>query len=223
MSKNFIQAEVVKSISDAIFQPSDWSVINIPHSEADAVNLLSNLYNSPVSNHVCLILCRHRRKFRLEALSNIRRAERDWHFLDTVTISYEKPSSCSNNGFLPISEVGFIVYKGTSPDTRQTKWFNDSLSNATTMWDLRRQEDEGKPAYFQKFSWEMNLLMLSLSSILESSRFVYGLPVKREEIRTIYNFCAKFGITAQLYVESQDEVQMINEECNKAASAHRRS
>jgi len=217
---NIIQVEVVRSLGDAIFQPADWSILNLPTSKAEANSMMKNLYNTPVSRHVTLLVCRHQRKNRLQALSNLAKATQTWKFLDSISITYDKPSSCSNNGFLPIAEHGFLVHKGETPDPKRTRWFNESASNATTLWDVGSKAYEGNHTRYQRFSSELNLIMYSLCGMLETRKFIYGVSIRREEVRPLYCFCREHMLTAQLYVTSQEEAQMVNEESNKAIDAY---
>ena len=215
--KPIIQVDLVKNIANAVFQPADWSIIGLPVDNKSAKGLMSNLYNSPTARHTSLILFRHKRKERLKAMSNLYDSiDNGWSFLDTISICYEKPSSCSNNGFLPLSEFGVLVYKGLSPDISKTKWFNDNMSNATNVWDVSARDYEGQHSRYHKFSSELNLLMYSMCGELEHRRFIYGLEVNQDEIRNIYLFCREYGLTVQLYASTKEELQYIQEEGNKA-------
>ena len=204
---NRIEIEIVKDISGAIFYPSDWSIINVPHDADSAKRLFSNLYNTAVSRHVILGLFRYRRKERVSSMSCVKEAESaGWTYLETVNISYEKPSSCSNNGFLPMSEVGVIFYKGDIPDTKGTAWFSDDKSNATNLWDISPQEKESSVAsYYQKFNWETSLLIKSMIGNGETRRFVYGFALDEEELRSLYAFCREYYLTARIYAKDHRE------------------
>jgi hypothetical protein len=205
-----IDVEQVSNIANVVFPPASWSVINLPTSEDDAKAILRGLYNSATTRHISLAVARHRRKDRLEATGMIRHAiPEGWGYLDTVNIFYEKPSSCSNNGLLPVSEVGFVLYKGSMPAVTTTAWFSDGLNNATNLWNIATQKDEGAFSYFQKFSWEVNMLLMSLSSPIENSRFIYGLPLTEIEQISLFKFCEYFGIGVKLYVDTQLEVDAI--------------
>lgn len=211
--------------SDIVFEPSDWSIANIPANEKDADALARHLYYMPVSNHVSLLLCRHRRKDRLKAMSMVHsfvyRDKADpveWNFLDTVCIWYEKPSSCSNNGLLPVSEPGFLVYKGDVPDTSKTQWFNDEYSNSTNLWNVSPQPEEQKTfkyTYNQKFSWEMNLLMMSLCGPLEYRRFIYALPMNGSELRSMHKLCRVHNLKAQLVSKNIEDAEKMIQEIEK--------
>jgi len=213
------------SASDIVFEPADWSVSNIPTTADEADALARHLYYMPVNNHVALLLCRHKRKERLKGLSMVNsfvnRSKSDpveWKFLDTVCIWYEKPSSCSNNGLLPVSEPGFLVYKGSIPDTSKTKWFNEEHSNATNLWNLSSQpEEENKflSTYHQKFSWEMNLLLMSLCGPLEYRRFIYAFPMNETELRSLHKMCVVHDLKAQLVASNIEEAEKMIFEIEK--------
>jgi hypothetical protein len=199
-----IRVSVVESIGDATPVAADFSIINLPIDAEQAKRALSNLYNAPTARHVALLLNRHRRKDRLAVNGHIAKAESfGLSYLDTVSIWYERPSSCSNNGFLPMCEVGQLVYKGATPDVKSTEWFGDDTSNATNLWGVTTQDEEGKQlTYHQKFCWEVPLLLLSLSKPLEYRRFVYAADLTEQELPLLFKFCRHFNIGVDLYVNS---------------------
>lgn len=209
-----IRVDQAASLASIVFPPAAWSVINLPVEADDAERMFRNLYNSPTSRHICLALCRHRRKERLLATSNISRAPQ-WSYLDTVSIWYEKPSTCSNNGLLPISEPGFLMYKGDTPDANRTEWFGDGLANATNLWNLATQDGEGSSSYYQRFSWEMNMLLMSLAGPLEHARFIYGMPLAGSDNRLVFGFCKHFDVGVQLYAKTHYEAEEIVREYEK--------
>lgn len=202
-----IHVEFVNSIEDATFAPSDWSVINTPPDMTAAASTFERLYNTPTSRHVCLALTRHRRKDRIKSIESIGRANQFFTYLDTVSIWYEKPSSCSNNGLLPIAESGYLFYKGQSaPDTKRTKWFSDDYGNATNLWDLTSQDQEGDKTYYQVFSWEMNMLMMSLCGTMEHRRFVYAVPLGSNEYDRLFGFCKRFNVAVSIYTDDETQI-----------------
>lgn len=202
-----IEIDIASNIHDAVLPPADFSIMNLPEEESGTNKLFASLYNTAVSRHVCLMLCRNKRKNRVGAVSNIIKSEKYWNYLETVSISYEKPSSCSNNGFLPLAEVGFVLYKGEIPDTKKTAWFGlDGETNASNMWGLACQPDElNNYTYYQTFSWELALLMKSLSGVLETRRFIYGHEVNQDEMRNIHAFCKKFQLKCRVYAKNINE------------------
>lgn len=209
-----IRVSVAKEISELVFQPSDWSVVNIPTNKTRASALSANLYNMPTNRHVSLVLNRKRRADRVKGLSNLGYFDdKRWKFLDNVNISYEKPSNCSNNGFLPLSEQGFLFYKGDSPDTKGTDWASgNEYKNATNEWVLMHMQVEKKffkQTYYQKFSWGMQLILMTLCGHLENGRFIYGLPVTPIECRSLRLFCKKFNLKVELMASSEEEAQKI--------------
>lgn len=209
-----IRIDQAASLASVVFPPASWSVVNLPIEADDAERMFKNLYNSPTSRHICLVLCRHRRKERLAATANISKAIQ-WSYLDTVSIWYEKPSTCSNNGLLPVAEPGFLMYKGDTPDAKRTEWFGDGLANATNLWNLATQADEGAHSYYQKFSWEMNMLLMGLAGPLEHGRFIYGMPLVESDRRLIFGFCRHFDIGVQLYAKTHYEAEEIIREYEK--------
>lgn len=208
-----IEIEVLQNIHDAVFPPADFSIMNIPEFPDNSKKMFSHLYNTPVSRHVCLVLCRHKRKKRASVVSNISHSEESWNYLETVSISYEKPSSCSNNGFLPLAEIGFVLYKGEIPDTKKTAWFGlEGETNASNMWGLSSQPDEiNQVTYYQKFSWELALLLKSLSGVLETRRFIYGHEVSLDEIKNIHLFCKTYELKCRMYAGSSAEASKLIE------------
>lgn len=202
--------------SSLVFDPADWSVVNIPVDHEEATMLSRHLYNMPTSSHLSMLLTRHRRRDRLKALSNVSAwgsgNDLNWTFFDSVNITYEKPSSCSNNGLLPISESGLLVYKGAAPDASNTKWFNDTLANATNFWDVTVQKSEGslyKNTYHQKFSWEVNLILKSLVTGNENRSFIYGLPVLPTEMISLWTFCTVHNLKVQLIAKNPNEARLM--------------
>jgi hypothetical protein len=192
-----IRVEVSKKTLLSNPGAADFSIVNLPCHNPDATEMLHTLINTSASKHVMLLLTRHRRQDRMKALSAVPFAESaGFEYLDTATIWYEKPSSCSNHGFLPVAEVGYIFYKGGSaPDVKQTEWFGDGTSNATNLWGVSPQENEQRPAtYHQRFCWEVPLLLMSLAKPLEYRRFIYAAELSDVEIEPLFRFCKKFNM-----------------------------
>lgn len=209
-----VSIEGVESSADILFQPSDWSVININPSIEESRDTFMRLHNSPGSSHLSLVLFRQRKKLRLHALAALGGISSDWNYLDTVNLTYEKPSSCSSNGLLPLSEVGVLLYKGAAPEVKRTNWFSNDYDNSTNLWDLGSQEEEaGKHSYFQKFSWEMNLLLKSLCGNLEHRAFTYTPFITESEIKSIHQFCKTYQVKAYLYAKSAKEAEKLIKEC----------
>jgi len=204
-----ISIVTVMDLAECIFQPSDWSIINLPDDSSKAHKLSKNLFNMPNTRHISLLLCRHRRKDKLMAMKNLA-AFSSWVFMDHVSIVYEKPSTASSNGLLPVSEHGYIVYKGDSPNADKTAWFDGEYKNATNNWALGVQEIESeffKSTYYQKFSWELQLLMYSLVGVREYARFIYGLPISETELRSLFLFCKHYQMSCDLIISGDDKEQ----------------
>lgn len=191
--------------SAVVFPAASWSVINIPTDAAQAKTLFNHIYDTVNSRSVMLAVCRYKRKDRVQAVKNL--PAEPWNYLETVSIWYERPSTCSNNGFLPISEPAWVFYKGDAPDTKRTAWFSaGDYNNATNLWNVAPQpEEKAAFIYYQKFSWELNLLLMNLADPLEHKKFIYTLPLDLQEQMSLFSFCHKYGIGAVLYSESHEE------------------
>lgn len=202
-----LQIELIKNLGDAPIRPADWSIVNLPTDSEEAGKFFKNLNNSPNENHVSLVLCRHNKKKRIDALINLTLANEYLAYLETVSIAYDKPSSCSNNGLLPVSEVGYLFYKGAHPDVKNTAWFRDGMANATNLWDVSPRTDEPvTKTYFKKFSWELQVLMFCLCGKPGYRSFIYATPISGvDEAQLIHNFCEKYDVSCTLYID--DDVQ----------------
>lgn len=202
---DLIRIEVIENRGNIPPVAADFSIINLPLSAAGAHTEMSSVYNSPTARHVSLLLNRYKRKEQLDALQNVLIAGKvGFEFFGSVSIWYEKPSSCSNNAFLPVCETGYLFYKGTQPDAKTTEWFGDGTSNATNLWNVSVQEAEKAPAtYYQKFCWEVPLLLLSLAKPLEHRRFIYDAELTDGELDSLFSFVRHFNIGVQLYETSE--------------------
>lgn len=202
---DLIRIEVVESIGNFPPVAADFSIVNLSVNPEHAKTALQSIYNSPTSRHVSLLLNRHKRKDKVDAMQNLSIAQKiGFEYFDTVGIWYEKPSSCSNNGFLPVCEVGHLFYKGAAPDAKTTEWFGDDTSNATNLWNVSPQDKEQMQAtYYQKFCWEVPLLLLSLVKPLEHKRFVYDAELTDGELDSLFAFVRYFNIGVQLYQTSE--------------------
>lgn len=210
-SDSRIEIEYVQKVSDCIFPSADWSLINLPETFSDSVKLAKLLYNTPQTNHISLILNRHPRKKRLQTIANVTAFGTPWQYMETVNIAYDKPSSCSNNGLLPISEAANLFFKGDKPNAQGTEWFSDGhYNNATNFWDISARSEEGESSYYQKFSAELNLLMRSLCGTLSTRKFIYAVDSNAEEINAIHNFCKLYDFTAKVYFFDSAEARKAN-------------
>lgn len=202
-----VRIDIAEDLSEVIFPPADFSILNMPHDHEEAADLFTNLFNSPTSRHISLVFCRHKRGDRLRAMSNFDHIG-NWNYLDSIHVWYEKASSSSNNGFLPVSEQGIVLYKGSVPDVKKTEWFSSDdtqYSNATTLWNVASQPNEGSTStYYQKFCWEIPLLLTSMAAPIEHKRFIYGFPTNGDE-ESIFKFCKLYGFSIQLYVKTAKE------------------
>jgi len=112
-----------------------------------------------------------------------------------------------------VSEQGVILYKGSTPDVKKTGWFapDEQYSNATTLWNVAPSQDEGiGSTYFQKFCWEVPMILLSMARPLEHNRFIYGLPVNGDAA-ALFKFCKYYNIAVQLYVKTTKEASELLE------------
>jgi hypothetical protein len=200
-----IHVEVIQGYRIAC-HPFDWAIANVPVVQEWSKDLFASMYNSPSTRSRILCTTRHRRKDRPGSLGNLGSiSDAGWEYLDTVCVWYEKPSSCSNNGLLPVAEAAHIFFKGAPPDAKKTSWFSEEYANATTLWNLSAQKEEGAHTNFQKFSWEMNLLMMSLSAPLEHGKFSYFAPITEQEIISAHKFCKLYGLEARVYVSTEEQ------------------
>lgn len=208
-SDSVLNITIANDISSLVFQPTDWSVINIPIDREKADILADNLFNTPSFRHVTLILNRHRRKDRVKGLSAISAFDnKNWKFMESINIAYGKPTTCSNNGFLPVAEQGYLFYKGDAPDTKRTAWASSGeYQNATNDWSLfaRPVEDKlYKHTYYQRFSWELQLLMMSLVGYGEHNRFLYSYvdsTFSPQDAQSIYLFCLKNRVSVDIILK----------------------
>lgn len=211
-SDSLIEIEFVQKPSDCIFPAADWSVVNMPETLEDTKGLVRQLYNTPQSNHITLVLNRHSRKKRVSTAANIGAFQEPWQYLETVSIAYEKPNSCSNNGLLPVSEVGSVFFKGDKPNCHSTEWFSGGVyNNATNFWDVSAREEEGEFSYYQKFSTELNLILRSLCGTMSTRKFIYCVDNNAEDVYAIHKFCKKYNYTCKIYFFDKLEARKATE------------
>lgn len=199
-----ITLELVKDYASAVYPPADWSIVSVPESLEQTKTLSSLLYNTSVSNHVVVALSRNSRRKRLDALGYIKEFTGNWDYLDSVFISYPKTSTHSS-GFVPLAEMANIFYKGVRPNIPATSWFSgDVIQNAGNLWDLSSQPNEDKLS-FQKFSWEMNLIILSMISPMEQRKFVYAVDCNTDDVQALIAFCKKFELSCHLCTTDEND------------------
>lgn len=212
---------ITSKTPNIVFSPADWSIVSIPENPKEAEVFAKHLYNTPTSRHVLLLLTRYRRNDRIGSIANLKYFNKNWKFLDTVSIVYEKASSCSNNGFLPVSEIGFVMYKGTEyPNVMATNWFNEKKPNATTLWDISRSiieesSEDIKHTYYQKFSWEIALILYSLSKPLIHRNFIYTLKISDQEMKSLSKFLISLNLSVQLVVKDSKRAEQLVKIHNK--------
>jgi hypothetical protein len=208
-----INVTIATDVSDVVFQPSDWSMINIPLDEKRVKTLSNNLFNQPSNRHVCLLLNRHKKKDHIKGIQHTHSfiTASKWELLDSVSIGYSKPAT-SGKGLLHLCEGGLVLYKGDTPDVEATNWASESYySNVTNEWVLMSHDFETsflKTTYCKKFSWDLHLILQSLCGHLEYKRFIYGIPVKNiteNETKSLYLFCRYYNLKVELVAESNEE------------------
>lgn len=203
-----ITVDVVKTSGDAVFPAADFSILNIPVNPGDAKSMFFNLFNSPAQRHMTLILDRHPRKSKLEAIGNLKEAtQHGFSYLDTVHLWYERANTSSNIGLLPVAEGGHIFYKGDIPNVKNTSWFSPDNPNATNHWGLSPAEYEGRAAtYHKKFAWEIGLLLYTMSEPVEHKRMIYGLDDDHEHV---LKFAKVYGIQVHFLATSDAVAKQI--------------
>lgn len=203
-----IKVDVVKNIAYTTFPAADFSLVNCPGDVMVAKDLFTNLFNTPVSRHIMLVFVRHTREDKVKALMNLAQAElAGWQLLDPVSIWYERPSGPSNIGLLSVCEDAYIFYKGQVPNIKNTSWFAPESPNATNHWGVTPAEHEGKShTYFRRFSWEISLLLATMSQPAETKKLIYGLDGDHE---SVVKFCTEYGMSAQMYAKNAEEAKKI--------------
>lgn len=203
---------MVKSLAHAIFPAADGSIVPALLDETEHRALLHNLYHSPSDKHVSLVLPRVRRSQYTTVLQHISKTQ-DWEFLDVVSVIYEKTVQSNASSFVRNSEPGFLFYKNSFPNLDQTKWFNPQFCNCSTTWHLSPQAEESiRHTSYQKFCWELMLLIVTLSKPLWYGRFIYALPVDDDNI---LQFAFYHQIPLQLYADTDEKAQIIINQYNE--------
>ena len=200
-----IYIEIAKDLSQVVFPPADFSVIEVPEDTKKAADIFHHLFDTPTRRHLLLLLFRGRRLNQLKSISNVTTSP--FELLDFIHMKYDKASSSSNQGFLPIVELGIVMFKGLRPNLANTKWFSENNSNATNFWDLSAQPGElSQYTHYQRVCWEVLLLMYSLASPREYQRMIYGL---KSQYDSVIALCKLYGIAVQLYVNDAREAEKI--------------
>lgn len=219
-----INITIASDISSVVFQPADWSLISISPSKPKTVNIATNLFNMPTSRHISLVVNRNKKHEMVNAIANVAvfGQTAEWKYLDSVSISYAKSASCSSSSFLPLCEQGVIYYKGSTPQVSSTMWAAETdYNNATNEWILLNQAKENefiKKTTCKKFSWELQLILMSMCGTLEYSRFIYGVPVDSitlMEARSIYAFCVHYNLKCELFASASEDAKRFLEEILK--------
>ena len=174
--------------------------------EKEAEEAFSQLFNTPTDRHVCLVVNRHKKDERVDALANLR-CVGGFKYFDSVHIWYEKASGASNTSFMPLCESGYLFYKGEMPDVKRTAWFSDDQTNATNLWAVSPNDGEIRPhTYYQKFNFETALLLHSLTLPSATRRFIYGLDGHDENL---FAFCRKHNVGVFLFANSSKKAKEI--------------
>lgn len=166
--------------TQVVFPPVDFGFVNVPETASDTKQLFTNLWNTTAARSLILAFTRHKRHNKLAAMANLYSIE-SWEYFDTITVQYEKTLGSNNGRFVPISEQAVLFYKGEQPDAAQTSWFSDSRTNATNLWDVTARPEEGNEfTYSGRFSWEMGLLLYSMTKPLAHRTMLYTLDTDHE-------------------------------------------
>jgi hypothetical protein len=213
-----VRIEIASDLSEVIFPASDFSLVNMPTDHEEAEDLFKNLYNTPTNRHISLVFNRHKKEDHIKALANFNNTP--FTYLDSVHLLYEKATITSTSTFLPLSEGVVILHKGNTPDVATTSWFASEgvagpRTNATTIWNVAPSEGEPKKfSYYNKLSWEVILLAMSMASPLEHRRFIYALPLDGDET-SLFELCKKYNLKVQLYCENMQAANKLLEKYNK--------
>ena len=200
-----VSVDVVQTLNEAVLPAADFSMINVPVNTVEALGAFEQLFNTPTHKHVCLAFVRHTRQVKLQALANIIKSP--FLYLDTVHIWYEKPSSSSNIGFLPIAEDAYVLYKGEAPTPKNTVWFGDGQPNATNMWGVAPAEREGRAhTHYKHFAWEIGLLLYSICQPVQVRKFIYALD---EDHPHVLKFCREYNLDVHIITKSDEEAKKI--------------
>ncbi len=209
-----VSVDVAGDMSQVSFPEADFSIVNLPSEEAEAKLLFNHLYNTPVNNHVALVVNRHKRKeTRFQSLFNLQQIN-NFKYLDAVHIWYEKSSGGNSCGFSQVCEPGWLFYKGDElPDMKRTEWFSNSHNNATNLWAVSPNVGEiYEHTYYQYFNFETALLLYSLASPSATRKFIYGFDGDDENL---WAFCKTHSIGVYLYERSDVEAKSLVEKYNK--------
>lgn len=204
-----IEIQAIKSLGDAVFPAADFTLANLPLDHNEAASFATNLYNSPSQRHVLMLFARHSRDEKPTALANLKLVNQaGWKLLETVCVWYEKPSTSSNIGFLPVAEEAYIFYKGATPNVKNTEWFSpDGGANATNLWDLTPNEFEGKSfTYYRHFAWEIPLLLATLVDPAETCRFIYALDGDYDHV---FKFCREHKQQVSVLLQSEEQAKKL--------------
>lgn len=210
-SDSLWNVSVIDDISRAVFPAADFSILPISAAENEAKDLTGALENMPAVAHVSLIIPRAVRVDPRTAFAAVAHTS-SLPLLAVVSLTYDKPSRYSSVIMSPITETGFLVYKGAKPDISATGWFQgeqarDRGENATTHWDLTRYVtgkfavEPAQQTTQGRFSWDLGLLMASLAESPRYNRFIYGFDPNDENLMA---FVKAFGIACHVFTSTQD-------------------
>lgn len=212
---------VAQSVADIVCPPTDFIICNTPLDDSKTRQFAQNLYNNPAHRTLVLLLNRGSRVQKTIRMANIAAFQATkntkWSFFDSISISYNKPASCSNSRLLSLSEPGVLFYKGSqAPSPSKTAWASEKeYTNATNEWVLLPVKEETELTgleytYYQKFCWELVMLMLSLASPMQYNRFVYSAvdsqkQLTKGEVLSLGYFCDYMNTHCQLIVSNEKE------------------
>lgn len=201
-----ITVEVVTKMDNLGALPAAaFSLVNIPVLPMESKTLFERLYNTPSKNHIVLAFARHSRATKLESLGNL--GSIPFKFLDQIHIWYEKPSSSSNIGLLPVAEDAYIFYKDDAPKVKNTNWYSVDHPNASNMWGVTPYSGEGRAhTHYRYFSWEVALLLWTMANPIETRKLIYGLE---DDHYHVLKFCREYDFSAHILTKASEEAQKI--------------
>jgi hypothetical protein len=202
-----IEVLVAPKISDLVLQYTDWTIIDVGgFNDIDKFSL--NLFKTPVLNHVCLMFNRGK----LECLKSIPDfAKNGWTYVDSIAVVYNKSIGSSNKVALTKqAETGYLFYKGHAPDITHANWFLSNDSNTlSNYWDVDISMGEGSYTVPDRFSFQLNLLLRSITGHITSRAFNYFCETDNKDLRLIHDFCYTMQYKCYLYVATADEARKI--------------
>lgn len=180
-----LNIEVANTPDGYILQPADWAWLKIPTSTAHAQVMAQQLANMASDKTLTLLTPQekctvHKHDAILHSIANVSVFRGNGlKFTDAVNVLYEGTIKKNCTKFTARSEVGFLFARNMVPAYRNTSWFANGYTNATTGWNVEKHKfDEQcvEPVIRTKwgnFSWEIGILMIGLALPLQTFTFLY--------------------------------------------------